>query len=59
MNRSEKMLTWLEKEKEKDKIELERSKLKLINEIKKEKDILPKPKKLTLWQRVRKVLIGY
>ena len=45
----------------KDKIECNREKLDYIKEIKKYKkeDILPpKPKKLTIWQRLKKVLMG-
>jgi hypothetical protein len=45
----------------KDKIELEKEKSDLINELKKYKkeDILPKPpKRITLWQRIKKVLMG-
>ena len=52
---------WLDKEIIKDQTELNREKLNLISEIKKYKkeDILPpKPKKLTIWQRIKKVLMG-
>lgn len=52
---------WLLNELNKDELELQREKLKFINEIKKYKkeDILPpKPKKLTLWDRIKKVLMG-
>lgn len=54
-------LDWLEKEILKDKNELENEKFKLIQEIKKLKkeEILPVvPKKLTLWQRIKKVLMS-
>lgn len=54
-------LDWLQKEIQKDKIELETEKSNFINELKKYKkeDILPvKPKKLTIWQRIKKVLMG-
>lgn len=56
-----KMINWLDKEVQKDKIELDREKQELINIIKKLKkeDVLPnKPKKLTIWQRIIKVLVG-
>ena len=56
-----KQLKKLENEKIKDFVELESEKEKFIKEITKFKkeDILPKqPKKLTLWQRVKKVLMG-
>lgn len=52
---------WLENEILKDQIELRKEKNDLINQIKKMKkeDILPqKPKKLTLWERIKKVLMG-
>jgi len=56
-----KVINWFESEIEKDKIELDREKQELIDRITKLKkeDILPKkPKKLTLWQRIIKVLMG-
>lgn len=52
---------WLDKEITKDQNELNREKLEFINQIKKYKkeDLLPpKPKKLTIWQRIKKVLMG-
>ena len=54
-------LSWLEKQISKDRQELEKEKLDFINQIKKtpKEEILPsKPKKLTLWQRIKKVLMG-
>ena len=56
-------LKWLETQIEKDKIELNREKQNLINQIKKMKreDVLPQkkePEKLTLWERIKKVLMG-
>lgn len=59
-NKSE-QLDWLEKEILKDKKELDFEKNKFIQQIKKLKkeELLPqKPKKLTLWQRIKKVLMG-
>lgn len=56
-----KVINWFESEIEKDKIELDREKQELIDRITKLKkeDILPKkPKKLTLWERIIKVLMG-
>lgn len=58
-NHDEKLLNWLEKQKRNDAIELERSKQKYIQQIKKEKNLIPKPEKITLWKRIKKVLIGY
>jgi hypothetical protein len=58
------LINWLEKEKHKDQIELDVEKNNFINEIKKLKktDLIkkeePKKVKLTLWQRLKKVLMG-
>ena len=52
---------WLVNEIKKDEEQTNLEKLNLIKEIKKIKkeDILPqKPKKLTIWQRIKKVLMG-
>ena len=54
-------INWLEKEIKKDQVELEKEKNDFIKEIKKLKkeEILPKKiEKLTLWQRIKKVLMG-
>ena len=54
-------LEWLQNQIEKDKKELYGDKLLFISEIKKQKkeDILPqKPKKLSLWKRILKALMG-
>ena len=56
-------LKWLETQQIKDKIELEKEKEKLISSIKglKKDDVLPKvviPKKLTLWEKLKRVLMG-
>ena len=53
-------IKWLEKEITKDQVELDKEKKDFINEIKKLKkeDILPKKtEKITLWQRIKKVLM--
>jgi hypothetical protein len=55
------LIEWLDKEIKKDEEQTNLEKLKYIKEIKKFKkeDILPqKPKKLTIWQRLKKVLMG-
>jgi hypothetical protein len=62
MNQNEKILNWLQKETEKDELELKISKenfLKGIKKIKKE-DIFEETKKekLSLWKRLKKVLMG-
>jgi hypothetical protein len=52
----------LEQKKREDESELQKEKLKLIENIKKLKkeDLveIKKPKKLTIWQRIKKVLMG-
>jgi hypothetical protein len=57
------MQEWLRNEFEKDKKDLENEKNKFLDEIKKYKkeDIIPIKKvseKLTLWERIKKVLMG-
>jgi len=48
----------LEKSKESDKAEIERYKKDLISDLhgKTKEDIIPKQKKLSLWQRIKKAL---
>jgi hypothetical protein len=61
MKKNLQQLEWLQSEIIKDKIVLDQEKSKLINNIKKLKkeDILPKPpEKLTLWKKIKKVLMG-
>lgn len=59
-DRSQQLMNWLNSEKLKDQRELDNGKKKLINDIKKIKkeDIFPKPKKLTLWERIKIILLG-
>jgi hypothetical protein len=59
MKNKSQQINWLMKEINKDSIELENEKQKYVNEIKqlKREDMFPKPKKLTLWQRIKKVLM--
>jgi|LauGreDrversion4_2_1035121.scaffolds.fasta_scaffold43019_5 hypothetical protein len=54
----EKHIEWLKNEIEKDVVELEKEKLKFINQIKnfKKEEIVEKPKKLSLWQKIKLVL---
>ena len=58
--KGEQALDWLKSEIEKDKVQLEKEKLQLINSIKTlNKEELVKPfKKLTLWEKIKKVLIS-
>ena len=63
MKNQSKHLKWLETQVKKDEATLQREKEDFINSLKKLKkeDILPKveePKKLTLWQKVKRVLMG-
>lgn len=58
--REEKILSWLENEKKKDANELKNEKKKLINEIRKfqKHELIPIPKKLTLWQKIKIMILG-
>lgn len=60
MMREQKILDWYQKEIEKDNIELEYNKKKLIESIKgaDKSKIFEKPKKDSLWKRIKKVLMG-
>lgn len=63
LNQLEGMQDWLKNEIKKDKKELELEKLKVLNELKKFKkeEIIPKKTKevkLTLWQKLKKMLLG-
>jgi hypothetical protein len=63
LNQLEGNLEWLKNEVKKDQIQLESEKLKFLDEIKKHKkeDIVPVvkvSKKLSLWGRIKKVLMG-
>ena len=59
-DRSQQLLSWLESEKKKDLKDLDFAKLREIREIKKinKEEIFPKPKKLTLWQKLKVLLLG-
>jgi hypothetical protein len=57
----ETQIEWLNNELEKDRIEVERNKSKLIDQIKqlKKEDIVKvNVEKMTLWKRIKKVLLG-
>jgi uncharacterized protein YjhX (UPF0386 family) len=57
----ETQIEWLNNELEKDRIEVERDKSKFINQIKqlKKEDIVKvNVEKMTLWKRIKKVLLG-
>jgi hypothetical protein len=59
-DRSQQLLNWLNSEKLKDQRELDNTKKKLISDIKKinKEEMFPKPKKLTLWQKIKIILLG-
>jgi|LakMenEpi03Aug12_release.lakeMendotaPanAssembly.Ray.scaffolds.fasta_scaffold17964_13 hypothetical protein len=56
--KQEETMEWLLNEIKKDKETLEKEKTKFIQEIKgmKKDEIIPKPKKQTLWKRIKTVL---
>ena len=60
LTREEQMVDWLNNEIEKDKIELDKEKKDLINSLKsiKKEEVLPKQEKLSLWKKIKKVLLG-
>ena len=60
LTREEQMVDWLNSEIEKDKIELDKEKKELINSLKsiKKEEVLPKQEKLSLWKKIKKVLLG-
>lgn len=59
-NRNQMLLNWLESEKRKDNVEEKHSKEKLISEIKRirKEDLFKKKEKLTLWQRLKIIILG-
>ncbi len=59
-DRSQQLLNWFSSEKLKDQKELNRGKERIINQIKgmKKEDLFPKPVKLSLWKRIKIILLG-
>jgi hypothetical protein len=59
-DRSQQLLNWLNSEKLKDQRELDRGKEKIIKEIKglTKEEIFPKPKKHSLWKKIRIMILG-
>lgn len=59
-DRSQQMLNWLNSEKLKDQRQLDKEKQKIIKEMKgmKKEDLFPKPIKLSLWQKIKILLLG-
>ena len=56
--RKENLIQWYKESLKRDSIELESSKNNLIKEIKtiNKKEIFPEQKKLTIWQKIKKIL---
>ena len=59
-DRSQQLLNWFNSEKLKDQRELDREKEKIVKQIKgiKKDDLFPKPVKLSLWKRIKIILLG-
>jgi hypothetical protein len=59
-DRSQQLLNWLTSEKLKDQRELDLGKEKIINEIKgiKKEGLFPKPVKMSLWKKIKVILLG-
>ena len=59
-SRKETLLNWLEREKVKDQMTLDLEKELFAKNIKKmsKNDFFPKPKKLTLWQKIKIMILG-
>jgi hypothetical protein len=60
LTKEEQTINWLKSEFEKDKIELENQKQKFADSIKNldKKDIIKPIAKLTIWQKIKKVLLA-
>jgi hypothetical protein len=58
--KEEQALDWLKSEQQKDSKEIEAYKQKILKDLKslKREDLVPKPKKITLWQRIKILLLG-
>lgn len=59
-DRSQQLLNWFNSEKLKDQRELDKEKEKMVKQIKgiKKDDLFPKPVKLSLWKRIKIILLG-
>ena len=57
---SQRMLNWLENEKKRDNLEEKSYKNKILKEIKglNKNELFPVPKKTTLWQKIKIVILG-
>jgi hypothetical protein len=59
-DRSQQLLNWFNSEKLKDQRELDREKEKIVKEIKgiRKDELFPKPVKLSLWKKIKIILLG-
>ena len=59
-DRSQQLLNWFSSEKLKDQRELDREKEKIVKQIKgiRKDELFPKPVKLSLWKRIKIILLG-
>jgi len=59
-NRSQQLLNWLTSEKLKDQREIDREKEKIIKQIKgiEKENLFPKPVKLSLWKKIKILILG-
>jgi len=59
-DRSQQLVNWLTSEKLKDQRELDREKEKIIKEIKgmKKENLFPKPVKLSIWKKIKILILG-
>jgi hypothetical protein len=59
-DRGQQLLNWFNSEKLKDQRELDRNKEKMIREIKSinKETLFPKPKKLSIWKKLKIILLG-
>ncbi len=57
---SQRMLNWLDNEKKRDNLEEKSYKNKILKEIKSlnKNELFPVPKKTTLWQKIKIVILG-
>lgn len=57
---TQRLLNWLDKEKIKDQVQVDANKKKFIEEIRKFKkdDLIDVPKKLSIWKRIRIMILG-
>jgi hypothetical protein len=58
--KNQQLLDWLKSEQQKDTKEIEAYKRKILKDLKslKREDLVPKPKKITLWQKIKILLLG-